>query len=286
MIDLIVTDLDGTLWGADERIHDRTLDALHQLAARPVPVLVATGRRLSGALGPLARSGLALPTVALDGCLGHDVRTGRTFHRAQFDPGVARAVLDGFVAAGLSPCVYVSPEDGSGPEVLLSANPSTHPRHVEILGGRAARADLHRATAEEPVLMFAIVGGDHDRLQAVAGTLGPSVAFAVTRDVMLGGSTLTVRPAGISKWAGVLAWCDVQGLDPSRVLAVGDAQNDLELLGAARVACVVQDGCDEALALAHHVIGPACDGGWADILNLLDAGVSPGAAADGRWASR
>jgi hydroxymethylpyrimidine pyrophosphatase-like HAD family hydrolase len=91
----------------------------------------------------------------------------------------------------------------------------------------------------------------------------------VTRDIIVGGMTLTVRPPGISKWQGVLAWCADQGLDPDRVLAVGDGQNDVELLEAARVACVVADGCDAALALADHVLDPADAGGWAAVLDQV-----------------
>lgn len=66
-IDLVVTDLDGTLWDAGERIHSRTLAALHELEARGVPLLVATGRRPRSAAQVLAREGLRPPAVLLDG---------------------------------------------------------------------------------------------------------------------------------------------------------------------------------------------------------------------------
>jgi 5-amino-6-(5-phospho-D-ribitylamino)uracil phosphatase len=266
MIDLVVTDLDGTLWGSDEQVHDLTLDALRTLDRRPTPVLVATGRRLSGAVGALARSGLELPAVVLDGALGHDVRVGRTFHQARFDAEAATAVLAGFADAGLSPCVYVAPP---GPEVMVGPAPSTHPRHLELIGAHLAHDDLGRVVADDSVLMFAVVAGPPAALEAVAQAVGDVATATITRDIVFGGATLTVRPHGITKWDGVLAWCADQGIDPGRVLAVGDGQNDLELLGAARVACVVRDGCEEALALADHVIGPACAGGWAQILDLL-----------------
>ncbi len=43
-IDLVVTDLDGTLWDGRGVIHPRTLWALKTLSAASVPVLAATGR--------------------------------------------------------------------------------------------------------------------------------------------------------------------------------------------------------------------------------------------------
>jgi hydroxymethylpyrimidine pyrophosphatase-like HAD family hydrolase len=48
-----------------------------------------------------------------------------------------------------------------------------------------------------------------------------------------------VRPPAVSKWSGVLAYYAEQGIDPGRILAVGDGANDLELLDSAAVACAV-----------------------------------------------
>jgi 5-amino-6-(5-phospho-D-ribitylamino)uracil phosphatase len=266
-IDLVVTDLDGTLWGADEVVHDRTLDALRTLESREVPVLVATGRRLRSAVGTLARSGLDLPTVVLDGSLGRDAGAARTFHRAAFDREQAEAVLAACADANLSPCVYVDRDDA---EVVVGPRPSTHPEHLRSIGRwLERREDLAEVAASEPILAFAVVSGDRAALEAVAARVTGSGATSVTRDIIFGGSTLSIRAPEISKWDGVVAWCEEQGLDHGRVLAIGDGDNDLELLRAARVACVVADGCEPALALATHVIGPAHTGGWSAILEHL-----------------
>jgi hydroxymethylpyrimidine pyrophosphatase-like HAD family hydrolase len=268
-IDLVVTDLDGTLWGSDERIHARSLAALDTLADRRVPVLVATGRRLRSAARGLARGGARLPAlVVLDGALGRHTLSGRVFHRAAFGREQAGAVLAAFDQSGLAPCVYV---DRSDTEVVVGPEPSTNPRHLRSIGRHLGReTDLAPVVEREPVLMFSVVGGDEDALVPFAERLPPEVAAAaVTRDVVLGGASLTVRPPGISKWEGVVAWCADQGFDPGRVLAVGDGQNDLELLAEAKVACVVADGCAAALELADHVLEPADAGGWARICDLL-----------------
>lgn len=46
-VSLVVTDLDGTLWHTDDHIDDGVVDAMGALADRGVPLLVATGRRLT-----------------------------------------------------------------------------------------------------------------------------------------------------------------------------------------------------------------------------------------------
>jgi hypothetical protein len=170
-IDLVVTDLDGTLWGSDERVHARTLAALSTLETRDVPVLAATGRRLRSASGTLARSGVRLPAlVVLDGALGRDVAARRVFHRAAFGPAAALQVLEAFAAAGLSPCVYVDRENA---DIVVGPAPSTNPRHAEIVGRwLCEERDLARVVDSEPVLMFSIVGVEEAVLAPVAGARG------------------------------------------------------------------------------------------------------------------
>ncbi|HTF60350.1 MAG TPA: HAD hydrolase family protein, partial [Actinomycetes bacterium] len=106
-VQLVVTDLDGTLSDAAERIHPASTRAIRALEAAGIPVLVATGRRLRMACAVLEAARLTGPAVVLDGAIGLDLRDGRVFHQVAFPPGAARQVLEAFAAAGLSPCVYV-----------------------------------------------------------------------------------------------------------------------------------------------------------------------------------
>lgn len=264
-ISLVVTDLDGTLWDARERIHDRTLAALRTLERRGMPLLVATGRRPRSAITRLAADGLQPPAVFLDGALGADLSTGHRFLEAGFTAAQASGVLDAFEAAGMSPCVYVGRPDV---DVVVGAAPSTHPRHLEYIGPWLARDDLRRVVKTEDVFSFGIAGRPYDQFGEVVDRLEGVADAAVNRDLLHGGATLMVRPPGVSKWQGVLTFCEQRDLDPHRVLALGDGENDVELLEGASVACVVSDGCEAALALADHVIAPAAEGGWGAVLEL------------------
>ena len=78
-----------------------------------------------------------------------------------------------------------------------------------------------------------------------------------------------VAPRGRSKWDGVAAFCAGQGLDPRAVMAIGDGPNDVELLANAAVAVVPHGAHPAVRRRAHHVVGRAEEGGWADILDIL-----------------
>jgi Cof subfamily protein (haloacid dehalogenase superfamily) len=264
-VDLVVTDLDGTLWDGQERIHTRTLAALTELEDRGLPLLVATGRRLRSAAATLARSGLTPPAVVLDGALGRELATGRTFHHATLATDDAAAVLDTFLANGIEPCVYVDLPDI---DVFVGEHPSTNARHLEWLAPNLARDDLRQVVRREHVLAFAVTGVEERPLRAILQGVAGHASGSVAVDALFGGASITVRPHGVSKWEGVLAWCDDQGLDPGRVLAVGDGENDVELLSAAKIACAISTGSQAALALADHVIPSPDEGGWSAILEL------------------
>lgn len=265
-IDLVVTDLDGTLWDPGEVVHGRTLEAWAEIERRGVPVLVATGRRISSTAGPLGRVGLAPPAVCLNGALGLHLSDGRRFHRATITADAAGAILGAFRVNGLQPCVYVDRDDLA---VYVDAEPSTHPDHLASFGAEVAIDDLARVCAEESVLAFSVLGGVESALAAVVAGMNGAGIPHLAADRGYGGHTLTVSGPSMSKWDGVEAFCAAEGLDPSRVLAVGDGPNDAELLAGAAVAVVPSDGHPTALAAADLVVDPPDAGGWAQILDLL-----------------
>jgi hydroxymethylpyrimidine pyrophosphatase-like HAD family hydrolase len=266
-VDLVVTDLDGTLWHTDDHLPERVAAAVAELARRGIPLLVATGRRVASTRGPLAKFGLAPPAVVLNGALGLDLATGERFHRAPYEPAEAMAAMAAFASVGLQPAVYV---DHPRWDVFLGPRPSTNPEHVRMLGDTAAVDDLARVAAEEVVLGFGMIGVPFADGEAALAAVGDLAEVHLDRSIDYQGlASVTVAPRGQSKWDGVRAFCKVHGLREDRVMAVADGANDLELLDEAAVSVVPAVAHPEALARADHVIGAAKDGGWADILTLL-----------------
>jgi hydroxymethylpyrimidine pyrophosphatase-like HAD family hydrolase len=266
-VELVVTDLDGTLWHTDDHVHVDVVAALQELDRRGVPCLVATGRRVTSTRVPLARIGVAPPAVVLNGALGLDLATGERFHRAPFPTEQAVPALAAFRSVGLDPVVYVDHPDV---EVFLGPVPATNPQHVLDLGTTAATDDLARVVAEEAVLGFSMIGVPHADGVAAHDALGDAVEVHLDRSLDYAGmASLTVAPLGQSKWDGVLAFCASRGLRSDRVLAVADGPNDLELLTHAAVSAVPAVAHPAALERADHVIPAAADGGWAAVLALL-----------------
>ena len=266
-IELIVTDLDGTLWERPSELHPRVVAALAELDGLDVALLVATGRRVGSARDSLAAVGLAPPAVVLNGGLGVDLGSMERFHLGGYEPAHAADVLAAFTACGVEPCLHV---DHDRWPVRVGPDPSTHPRHLASFGDEVATGDLERVVADERVLAFGVLGLDGERAARLGSALSEVVTTAhVDRDRAYGGFVVTAGAAGQSKWAGVLAYCARHGIDERAVLAIGDGANDLELLASAAIAVTPEDAHPDALARADHVVARAADGGWADVLALV-----------------
>jgi hydroxymethylpyrimidine pyrophosphatase-like HAD family hydrolase len=276
-VELVVTDLDGTFWYHDLRVAQPVLDAVAELERRQVPLLVATGRRLASTREPLARAGLAPPAVLLNGALGLELGSLERFHLAPFTATEALSVYDAFTSVGLSPVVYV---DHPRYDVFISESPDTNPAHVQALGdtagrrsgpdGRAAVDELRATVAEVPVLGFSMIGVPFDAAEAAYAALTTVAEAHLDRSIDHPGlAAMTVAPRGQSKWDGVLAYCAQHGLDPTKVMAVADGPNDIELLINAAVRVVPKIAHPSALELASALIPAAQEGGWAEVPSLL-----------------
>jgi HAD superfamily hydrolase (TIGR01484 family) len=265
-IELVVTDLDGTLWGTDLVVHPRAHAAVEQLSRLGIPVLAATARRSGPARQMLERNALTLPAVLLDGALVRDA-AWTTIHADAFEAPAAAAVLESFRRHGVEPCIGVLTADHA--DARVGPQPSSHPDHIAYLADWMVRADLDAVVGGETVQSFSVCGVARELVQPVADSLGPTAAAVVTWDARFDAYTITVGPAGVHKWRGVQAFCAHHGLDDRAVLAVGDGLNDVELLDGAAIACVVAGSDERVTALADHLVGGPADGGWADVLALV-----------------
>jgi hypothetical protein len=265
--DLVVTDLDGTLWHDEGVIHPATVEAFHRVTALGVPILAATGRRRGSTARGLGGLGALPPAVLMNGALGVDLQTGERFLLRGFDTADALAVLETFGDHGLDPCVYVDHPDH---EVVVSDTPSTHRSHLDSLVGALAEADLDATARQEAVLMFSLIGLPHGRLVAVADAIGDRAEVHLDRSFDVPGmAAITVSPRGLSKWDGVRAWCTHVGLAPARIIALGDGPNDVELLANADLALVPEVAHPAARDQADHLLPRPDDGGWAAVLDHL-----------------
>ncbi|MEM7326669.1 MAG: HAD family hydrolase [Actinomycetota bacterium] len=262
---LVVTDLDGSFWDEELRCHGRTLDAVGRLNANGVPLLVATGRRANSARAGLVANDLHLPAVLLNGALGVDFRTDDQFHSRPFTRQAAAEVVNTLAAVELYPVMYLADGSVRGPEQVTTAQ-----RHRTQLLADYIVADAADVADNHDILGFSMIGLTHERLEPVLAAVPTNVADVdLYNDKLFQAWSVHLQPVGLSKWDGIQAYLAHAGLQPERIVVIGDQTNDLEMLRNADVALGVAGGHESVLDLADRVIPHPRDGGWAEVLDHL-----------------
>ena len=270
---LVATDLDGTLLRPDGTVSARTADALVRAAEAGIEVVFVTARPprwLADLASHVAGHGVA---ICLNGAAVLDVSTGRVLAEHGMSPQLVAGIADRVRSAWGGPeAVHLATESAAG-VAHESRFRSLHPvpagspsadRIEDVLG--ASTCKLLVRTAHEPGPGYA------DELAAVVGDL------AVVADSGAHGLGEISGP-GITKAATLAGWAAARGIDPADVWAVGDAPNDLSMLGWAGTSFAVANAHPTVLAAAVRRCASNADDGVADLLDLA------GALADGALGS-
>ncbi|WP_456786920.1 HAD family hydrolase [Cellulomonas sp. P5_C5] len=262
---LVATDLDGTLLRPDGTVSARTARALVRAAEAGVDVVFVTARppRWLMDLGShVAGHGVA---ICLNGAAVLEVSTGHVLSERGMSPDLVARIADRVRSAWGGPDeVHLATESAAGfahetrfrsLHPVPAGSPSAD-RIEDVLGSSTCK--LLVRTARPPGPRYA------DELAAVVGDL------AIVADSGAHGLGEVSGP-GITKSATLADWAAARGIDPGDVWAVGDAPNDLSMLGWAGTSFAVANAHPAVLAAATRRCASNADDGVADVLDLARA---------------
>lgn len=256
--DAILLDLDGTLVADDDTIHPRTLAALRAAAASGVHVMVATGRSELATEPVLRTLGLDMPAVVFNGAalwcgrtqkfLEERVLSERTLGRV-LDYGHAQGLLTVVMCAGAKYALAPRNEverlalhDMTG---LEFGEPAALRRNrairVTLFSGSHATSDEFAAHVERAVDQPTYV------------THFPLNLLARHRESDL--LVVDMHPPCFGKGEALRVLAERYDVPAQRVVAIGDAANDVDMLRRSGLAVVMANAMPEARAVAQRTIG-------------------------------
>lgn len=257
-IELIVLDLDGTLLMENGRIHPANVQPLREVVARGIPVVLATGKTRWSALEVIEILGLETPGVFDQGMIICDA-AGSVLRLVTLETAVAAAVLD-FAAERNLPVNAYSP-DGLWTTADDPYRHLLHSKYREPLP--AFVPDLRQKLADTRFTKLMVSDERHNdktRAELERHLDGRAVVLQAIPEY------IEVLPVGVSKGEGVRWLLDKIGVDPAVVMAVGDGENDLELLRMAGLGVAMGNAADSVKAAADVVVGSNEDAGVAEAI--------------------
>lgn len=223
---LIVTDVDGTLLNSRQELSERTAAALKEAAALGVPTVVATGKTR----GPWARSlyeklgeeNRNMPGLFIQGLVTCDGRgtvlKSRTLGKVDVKDILRFAkTRNSVVVAFCGENIVCSTRNAYTDKVLDYGEPE--PLECGDLLAKSDEYDVNK------VLLF----GDDEAVKKYRVEAETILADVCDITVAVPGM-LEFLPKGASKGSAVRELCEAMDIDPANVMALGDGENDKEML--------------------------------------------------------
>ena len=276
-IALLALDIDGTLVGDDLRLSGRTVAAIAGAVERGVTVVLATGRMPSSAVVFANQLGLSAPLVGHQGAVVRAMprrreagqpatprSRGRVGPILSHQPLAAPAVREAIAwcrAHGLDPHV------NDLERIVVWADDPRFDDYSAYLGHDAEIVpDLDRAIDHPMSKVIAV--GEASRPMALVDEARRH--FAGRADVTVSHPRfLEFVAPGVSKGRAVawLAWR--AGIPMSRVMAVGDSLNDLEMIGDAGHGAAMPTAPGAVRRAARYLADPVGEDGVARLVEQL-----------------
>ncbi len=261
---LYVSDMDGTLLGADSCVSERSRRIISDLTEQGALITVATARTPATVQPLLAGVEMAPPAVVMTGAALWTRRGARgSFSRVCYmDAADVAAVMEVCAACDIHPFAYTMGPDGGVLDVYHDAAAMNRAeqsfydqrRHLRLKRFHTGRA-LPGEARGRTILFCAL--GRLDDTDAAASILRERTGCAVQSypDVVLSGAgVLEVFAPGVSKARAIEEVRAATGAE--RLVVFGDNLNDLPMFAAADVAVAVENALPEVREAADVVIGP------------------------------
>jgi 5-amino-6-(5-phospho-D-ribitylamino)uracil phosphatase len=274
-IQLVVADLDGSLIESNsQEVAERLGDLVVSMTQFNTAFTIATGRTLNWITGIGQLTALlnwrgtgrhAMPVVLYNGSVvvGGD---GRLLKTIRIESEALERILTLIGDASLQALCYSGPGDdtlfsNSGERVFGFGEPDGS--HVEVNGLRIEWQKGLLPGALRPVaVLLPLRGISQEAAEELDKAIQEIPEVSATRS---GLSYIEIRPAGSNKASGLSVVAEHLAIRRENILAIGDNDNDVEMLRWAGVGVTVQGASKAAIAASDFV----CAGGAVEGANQM-----------------
>ena len=243
---MICTDLDGTLIGSDGKISNENLDAIEYFKANGGSFTFITGRvpMTANALCETVKPNI--PFGCINGAGIYDYKEQKYLWTAELSEGY-RELLDAVERELPDMGIQINTASGI---YIAKDNPAMQPFY-DIIGNHGIPCDYK--TFSEPIAKIIFADNDGDEINKLIKLLNAHPQ-AEKFDFIRSEFTLyEILPRGISKGSVMLKMADLLGIDRKKTVAIGDYNNDISMVKAAKLGVAVKNAVPELKEVADYV---------------------------------
>jgi Cof subfamily protein (haloacid dehalogenase superfamily) len=258
-IELVAIDLDGTLLASDGSLPPGNKRAILKAIESGVGVILATGKTRSSAVELIGELGIALPSVFSQGLIIQEA-DGRIMREISLEDDLAEELVAYLEQRRLPYIVYnrhglLTPWFDDYNDPISGKYDEPQPRVVGALAGQAGELRVNK-----------LLVGDREDLQARRRDLEQRFGQQATIYQAVP-EWVEIIPKDLNKGAGVRWLLERLRIKPEAIMAIGDGENDIEMLQLAGIGVAVGNANPKLKAVADHLVGTNDDAGVAEALD-------------------
>lgn len=250
MINLIAIDMDGTLLSEDKTLHQEEIDALQKAHQAGYKIVICTGRALAGVKPYLAQLGITGDdeyAIINNGCSTHYTKNWDMVSWRQLTKEDMLYLYDISKKTKAQLTLfdeehYFVVDENPNEQVIFDAN---------IVGLTPTVISIEDAISGEYTIFQAMFLESPEVLDEFQEQFEEELAkrFSVVRSQNYIFETM---PFGVTKASALADLTKRLGIKPEEVMAIGDANNDLEMLAFAGVSVAMGNATPRVKEIATH----------------------------------
>ena len=259
--DLVILDLDGTILNPYRHsgISPVVAETIRAVQASGVPVTIATGRTLDFVVEHLSPLGIVAPVVTTQGSVLGDPVSGRILREWRLPPAETQALAQWADETGRISAFFFTDAKGHI-HICQNTDPGRNEFYDHVMGSPreivGPLSALIRARGEHAPVKYMLVSDVADEADLpgeLQAHFGPGISLSRTHPLLV-----EATAAGVDKGEGVRHLLALLNVDPARVLAIGDNENDAPMLRLVGMPVAMGNATASVKALATW-IAPSID---------------------------
>jgi Cof subfamily protein (haloacid dehalogenase superfamily) len=249
---LLALDLDGTLLNDEENISENNLAFIERASQKGVKIIINTGRSHNSAKRYIKHINVHDPIITFNGAV--IVNGDEILRKITISNEIVHNIIQLLKDMAYSPIVYLADGNkyyetfGSYTEEFLSFSKGFESELVKI--------NSLSESIWNDVMRLSVVTGAHDVPLLHSELKNKFGSEIKTLDTFFSGWNFWIFEMlnkTCSKSTGLEFLCNLYGISKSEVIAVGDNNNDLDMISWAGLGVAMKNGLDAALREADYV---------------------------------
>lgn len=276
MVQIIASDMDGTLLNDKMVISKRNAAAVKEAQKQGIHFIVSTGRAYDEVKPLITEAGFNCPMITLNGAFVLD-ENGKEISAAPIPDSIAKKIMLTLKKNGLYFEVITAKgvcSDNKAKrienfaELLASISPDTPYKLAVTLA--SARMELmninyvdnYMDLVDDPKTVIGKIVVFSPEGQKVLGPIKDELSkndnLVITSS---GPGNIEINHVNAQKGVALQAYADSLNIPMDNVMAIGDNNNDVSMLKAAGISYAMDNGSDEVKMLAKYITAPNTEDG-------------------------